>query len=204
MFIPTLTLLEPSEEQMCPHGDYPTEKGICCNRCSPGTVWPSAQCAGFNAQAETSSSTVTSILQSSCVYMWRPCLPGFKLVEKCNATGQRSTCTPCPAGQYTDQMNFFPNCLSCRRCKGTATWPSCSGQRGVRLWFALSTFSTSLQHRSMKWRYHHVKDRKTQCVTVRPVITSLTSTRKHTSVTDVHNVDRTRKRKRKHVSLNTW
>uniref|UniRef100_A0A8C2WKN1 Tumor necrosis factor receptor superfamily, member 1a n=1 Tax=Cyclopterus lumpus TaxID=8103 RepID=A0A8C2WKN1_CYCLU len=79
MFIPTLTLLEPSEEQTCPHGDYPTEKGICCNRCSPG----------------------------------------FKLVEKCNATGQRSTCAPCPAGQYTDQMNFFPNCLSCRRCKAS-------------------------------------------------------------------------------------
>ncbi|TNN51905.1 Tumor necrosis factor receptor superfamily member 1A [Liparis tanakae] len=80
MFIPTLTLSEPSEERTCPHGDYPTEEGICCNRCSPG----------------------------------------FKLVEKCNAPGQRSTCTPCPAGQYTDQMNFVHNCLSCRHCKGTA------------------------------------------------------------------------------------
>lgn len=36
MFIPALALLQPSEEQICPHGDYPTEKGICCNKCSPG------------------------------------------------------------------------------------------------------------------------------------------------------------------------
>ncbi|XP_039973523.1 tumor necrosis factor receptor superfamily member 1A isoform X2 [Xiphias gladius] len=77
MFIPALALLQPSEEQICPHGDYPTEKGICCNKCSPG----------------------------------------FKLVEKCHATGQRSICTPCPDGQFTDQMNFFPNCRRCTRCK---------------------------------------------------------------------------------------
>ncbi|XP_068426083.1 tumor necrosis factor receptor superfamily member 1A [Clinocottus analis] len=75
MSIPTLTL----EEQTCPHGDYPAEKGICCNRCPRG----------------------------------------FKLVEKCNATGQRSNCKPCPAGQYTDRMNYSPNCLSCRRCKAS-------------------------------------------------------------------------------------
>ncbi|XP_037640937.1 tumor necrosis factor receptor superfamily member 1A isoform X3 [Sebastes umbrosus] len=78
MFIPTLTSLLPSEEEKCPHGDYPAGKGICCNRCSPG----------------------------------------FKLVEKCNATGQRSNCTACPDEQYTDQMNFFPNCHRCKRCKG--------------------------------------------------------------------------------------
>ncbi|XP_032374647.1 tumor necrosis factor receptor superfamily member 1A isoform X2 [Etheostoma spectabile] len=36
MFSPTLTLLQPSEEQMCPHGDYLSEKGICCNKCAPG------------------------------------------------------------------------------------------------------------------------------------------------------------------------
>ncbi|KAF1388084.1 hypothetical protein PFLUV_G00086570 [Perca fluviatilis] len=36
MFIPTLTLLQPSEEKTCPHGDYLTEKGICCNKCPPG------------------------------------------------------------------------------------------------------------------------------------------------------------------------
>lgn len=47
------------------------------------------------------------------------CSPGFKLVEKCHAVLQRSNCTRCPPGQYTDQMNFFPNCLSCRSCKKT-------------------------------------------------------------------------------------
>ncbi|XP_070823489.1 tumor necrosis factor receptor superfamily member 1A [Chaetodon trifascialis] len=77
LVVPTLTLLEPSEEQTCPHGDYLSEEGVCCNKCSPG----------------------------------------FKLVEKCHAVGQRSNCTPCPAGQYTDQMNFSPNCRRCRRCK---------------------------------------------------------------------------------------
>lgn len=46
------------------------------------------------------------------------CNPGLKLVEMCNATGQRSKCAPCPTGQYTDQMNFYTNCHRCRRCKG--------------------------------------------------------------------------------------
>ncbi|KAG7475862.1 hypothetical protein JOB18_038667 [Solea senegalensis] len=45
------------------------------------------------------------------------CSPGFKLMEKCHATGQRSSCTPCPPGQFMDQMNFSPNCRRCRRCK---------------------------------------------------------------------------------------
>ncbi|XP_070768607.1 tumor necrosis factor receptor superfamily member 1A [Enoplosus armatus] len=77
MFIPTLTLLQPSEEQTCPYGAYSTENGHCCNKCPPG----------------------------------------FKLAEKCHATGRTSNCTVCPDGQYTDQMNFSPNCRSCRRCK---------------------------------------------------------------------------------------
>ncbi|XP_058504711.1 tumor necrosis factor receptor superfamily member 1A isoform X2 [Solea solea] len=45
------------------------------------------------------------------------CSPGFKLLEKCRATGHRSTCTPCPLGQFMDQINFSPNCRRCRRCK---------------------------------------------------------------------------------------
>uniref|UniRef100_A0A3Q3KGQ0 Tumor necrosis factor receptor superfamily, member 1A n=1 Tax=Monopterus albus TaxID=43700 RepID=A0A3Q3KGQ0_MONAL len=61
---------------VCPPGDYATEKGICCNKCSPG----------------------------------------FKLVEECHAAGQRSNCTPCPLGQYTDQMNYVFTCMSCKRC----------------------------------------------------------------------------------------
>ncbi|XP_070692066.1 tumor necrosis factor receptor superfamily member 1A [Pempheris klunzingeri] len=77
LFIPTMTLLQPSEEKTCPRGDYLTDEGICCNKC----------------------------------------FPGFKLVEKCHATGQRSNCSICPDGQYTDQMNSSPNCRSCRRCK---------------------------------------------------------------------------------------
>ncbi|XP_035861972.1 tumor necrosis factor receptor superfamily member 1A isoform X1 [Sander lucioperca] len=80
MFIPTLTLLQPSEEQKCPLGDYPTEKGICCNKCLA---------------------------------------PGFKLVEKCHAEGQRSNCTTCPDDQYMDEPNYSPNCRSCRRCKAS-------------------------------------------------------------------------------------
>uniref|UniRef100_UPI0037E877BD tumor necrosis factor receptor superfamily member 1A n=1 Tax=Semicossyphus pulcher TaxID=241346 RepID=UPI0037E877BD len=77
MFIPTLTMLQPSEEQKCPHGDYPAGNGVCCNKCSPG----------------------------------------FKLVEKCHASNERSNCTPCPESQFTDQMNYFPNCMSCKFCK---------------------------------------------------------------------------------------
>lgn len=44
------------------------------------------------------------------------CPPGFKLVEKCHARGQRSNCTHCGDGEYMDQMNFYPNCRRCKRC----------------------------------------------------------------------------------------
>ncbi|XP_044064978.1 tumor necrosis factor receptor superfamily member 1A isoform X2 [Siniperca chuatsi] len=72
MLIPTLALL-----QSCPHGDYLSEKGICCNKCSPG----------------------------------------FKLAEECHAAQQRSNCTLCPDGEYTDEMNYQINCRRCRRCR---------------------------------------------------------------------------------------
>uniref|UniRef100_G3P7A3 Tumor necrosis factor receptor superfamily, member 1a n=1 Tax=Gasterosteus aculeatus aculeatus TaxID=481459 RepID=G3P7A3_GASAC len=79
MSIPTLTLSEPPEE-LCPHGDYETDKGICCNKCSRGQ----------------------------------------KLLEDCNAKGQRSKCVTCPDKEYTDQENYSPNCNRCGTCKGTA------------------------------------------------------------------------------------
>ncbi|KAL6109300.1 tnfrsf1a [Pungitius sinensis] len=45
------------------------------------------------------------------------CPRGTKLVEKCNATGQRSKCESCPEKEYTDQENFHPNCHRCKTCK---------------------------------------------------------------------------------------
>lgn len=76
MFIPTLTLLQTSEEVTCEPGEYPNNEGICCNKCSPG----------------------------------------FKLVEMCQGVNQRSKCTQCPEGLFTDEMNFASNCRRCRKC----------------------------------------------------------------------------------------
>ncbi|XP_068179483.1 tumor necrosis factor receptor superfamily member 1A [Antennarius striatus] len=45
------------------------------------------------------------------------CNAGLKLVEECHGVNHRSTCAPCPSGQYTDQMNYSPNCRTCKRCK---------------------------------------------------------------------------------------
>ncbi|XP_068998597.1 tumor necrosis factor receptor superfamily member 1A [Embiotoca jacksoni] len=45
------------------------------------------------------------------------CHEGYKFVENCRGVGLRTNCTPCPDGQYTNQMNFSPNCRRCRRCK---------------------------------------------------------------------------------------
>ncbi|KAK2844740.1 hypothetical protein Q5P01_011399 [Channa striata] len=78
MWMPSLTSPQ-NTQKPCPHGDYPNDKGICCNKC----------------------------------------IPGFKLVEMCQAEGQRSNCTQCPDGQYSDQLNFNSNCFSCKRCKET-------------------------------------------------------------------------------------
>ncbi|XP_019724576.1 tumor necrosis factor receptor superfamily member 1A [Hippocampus comes] len=44
------------------------------------------------------------------------CPPGFKLVEKCLAEGMRSNCTPCPTGQFMEQMNYSPKCMQCKSC----------------------------------------------------------------------------------------
>ncbi|XP_026173315.1 tumor necrosis factor receptor superfamily member 1A isoform X2 [Mastacembelus armatus] len=45
------------------------------------------------------------------------CSPGFKLLEKCHAAGQRSKCTPCSKGQYTEEMNYAKTCRRCKQCK---------------------------------------------------------------------------------------
>lgn len=38
MFSPAVTLLQGIEEKECPIGDFLTEEGICCNKCSAGKV----------------------------------------------------------------------------------------------------------------------------------------------------------------------
>uniref|UniRef100_A0AAQ4QQA9 Tumor necrosis factor receptor superfamily, member 1a n=1 Tax=Gasterosteus aculeatus aculeatus TaxID=481459 RepID=A0AAQ4QQA9_GASAC len=72
MSIPTLTLSEPPEE-LCPHGDYETDKGICCNKCSRGQ----------------------------------------KLLEDCNAKGQRSKCGTAPQSVVLHQF------ISCQKTQNT-------------------------------------------------------------------------------------
>lgn len=69
-------------------------------------------------------SSFKSFLESfNCFYRWCSCFPGLKLVEDCHAPGQRSNCTSCPAGQYTDKINYSPNCRTCKRCKSRVTLP---------------------------------------------------------------------------------
>lgn len=43
VFVPTLTLLQSSEQQTCLDVEYRSENGICCNKCFPGNVWPNSQ-----------------------------------------------------------------------------------------------------------------------------------------------------------------
>ncbi|XP_019948622.1 tumor necrosis factor receptor superfamily member 1A [Paralichthys olivaceus] len=79
MIVPTLAISQPLVKPTCSPEEYSTDKGICCNKCSPG----------------------------------------YKLVEKCNAIGHRSKCAPCLPGQFMDQLNFYPNCKSCRICRAS-------------------------------------------------------------------------------------
>lgn len=138
--------------------------------------------------------------------------PGFKLVEQCHAAGHRSNCTICPEGQFMDKMNSSPNCRSCKKCRSIVTlsfvWISFTAlicQCCVRyrlVLFTFSLFSTFLQERMKCW-YQNVKDTKTLFVAVKTVITDLTSTQKHTSVSNVDNVE-LMKSKNNHVSLKIW
>uniref|UniRef100_A0A3Q2UEH4 Tumor necrosis factor receptor superfamily, member 1a n=1 Tax=Fundulus heteroclitus TaxID=8078 RepID=A0A3Q2UEH4_FUNHE len=55
------------------------------------------------------------------------CHAGYKLVEKCHAVGQRSNCTECSKGEFSDQMNSSPTCRRCRKCK--RKFSECSGKQ---------------------------------------------------------------------------
>ncbi|XP_012725794.2 tumor necrosis factor receptor superfamily member 1A [Fundulus heteroclitus] len=60
------------------------------------------------------------------------CHAGYKLVEKCHAVGQRSNCTECSKGEFSDQMNSSPTCRRCRKCKPKRNeyeFSECSGKQ---------------------------------------------------------------------------
>uniref|UniRef100_A0A8C9YJQ5 Tumor necrosis factor receptor superfamily, member 1a n=1 Tax=Sander lucioperca TaxID=283035 RepID=A0A8C9YJQ5_SANLU len=117
MFIPTLTLLQPSEEQKCPLGDYPTEKGICCNKCL----------AGFKlvekCHAEGQRSNCTTCPDDQ--YMDEPNYsPNCRSCRRCKASkheeevsscqSDKNTICKCEDGYY--KSNIDSETYECRRC----------------------------------------------------------------------------------------
>lgn len=154
-----VSTLQPSEVETCPEEDYPNSRGICCNKCFAGTVWPPAHhtwftCSLYITQADIRYSTVKSILQSlNCVLMWFLCFPGTKFVKECDSPGHRTTCEVCPNGEYTDQMNFSKNCRKCRTCKGRVTLSVFCITFLSLWWFASSlSFFTLLFCSIEEWR----------------------------------------------------
>uniref|UniRef100_A0A8C5I4J3 Uncharacterized protein n=1 Tax=Gouania willdenowi TaxID=441366 RepID=A0A8C5I4J3_GOUWI len=87
----TVTPLEESEKQSCPHDDYRTDEGTCCDKCSPG--FKLEEKCHFNGH------------RSKCV----PCPPGQYNSEKnyspkcrtCRRCKGNSTETPCARHQNT-------------------------------------------------------------------------------------------------------
>uniref|UniRef100_A0A8C9YT70 Tumor necrosis factor receptor superfamily, member 1a n=1 Tax=Sander lucioperca TaxID=283035 RepID=A0A8C9YT70_SANLU len=111
MFIPTLTLLQPSEEQKCPLGDYPTEKGICCNKCL----------AGFKlvekCHAEGQRSNCTTCPDDQ--YMDEPnyspnCRTSKHEEEVSSCQSDKNTICKCEDGYY--KSNIDSETYECRRC----------------------------------------------------------------------------------------
>uniref|UniRef100_H3BYQ5 Tumor necrosis factor receptor superfamily, member 1a n=1 Tax=Tetraodon nigroviridis TaxID=99883 RepID=H3BYQ5_TETNG len=45
------------------------------------------------------------------------CVPGYRLVQECTASGQRSTCMPCPSRQFQETINYSTTCRTCSICK---------------------------------------------------------------------------------------
>ncbi|XP_016429336.1 tumor necrosis factor receptor superfamily member 1B-like isoform X2 [Sinocyclocheilus rhinocerous] len=45
------------------------------------------------------------------------CKPGTHLVFECTSNSD-TICEPCQDGHYSENINHFPNCFSCRKCKG--------------------------------------------------------------------------------------
>lgn len=43
------------------------------------------------------------------------CKPGTRLGTRCTSV-QDTVCLPCPDGQYSEKMNHYPNCFSCKKC----------------------------------------------------------------------------------------
>ncbi|XP_028325600.1 tumor necrosis factor receptor superfamily member 1A isoform X2 [Gouania willdenowi] len=77
----TVTPLEESEKQSCPHDDYRTDEGTCCDKCSPG--FKLEEKCHFNGH------------RSKCV----PCPPGQYNSEK-NYSPKCRTCRRCKASNF--------------------------------------------------------------------------------------------------------
>lgn len=163
-------------------------------------------CTTHESQSLASLSSANSnLLSLNCIHMWLSCFPGFRLANVCYASNQRSNCTPCPPSQYIEQMNFSPNCRSCKVCRGRVRFTSVlliffsvfymTDKNSDNILFTFSPFSYFFQIKSMKYRCLNVKDTETLFVVVRTVITNPTLTQKLMSVANAQNVELMRKNK---------
>ncbi|KAM6936736.1 tumor necrosis factor receptor superfamily member 1A [Lycodopsis pacificus] len=121
MFIPTLTLSEPSEEQKCLPEDYLTEKGICCIKCSPGTKLVK-HCNTTGVRSDCSPCPEKQYSEERNYH------PNCHKCRQCRAARKEEMVTPCQkhkdtvcrclAGLYKSYIDSKTyECRSCSKCK---------------------------------------------------------------------------------------
>ncbi|XP_034553198.1 tumor necrosis factor receptor superfamily member 1A isoform X2 [Notolabrus celidotus] len=122
MFIPTLTLLQLSEEPKCPDGDYRAESGICCNKCSPGFKLVH-KCYASN---QRSNCTPCPESQYNAEMNYSPTCRSCRYCKKWNeievspCERHRNAVCGCKDGFYKSLINADTfQCLKCRQCKTT-------------------------------------------------------------------------------------
>lgn len=119
MFIPTLTLLQTSEEVTCEPGEYATEEGICCNKCSPGFKLEE-KCQGVNQRSKCKQCPVGQYAdEMNYAQNCRRCrrCKGKHDLEVSPCQRHQNTICRCEAGYYKfviDSETY--DCRTCKKC----------------------------------------------------------------------------------------
>ncbi|XP_028280280.1 tumor necrosis factor receptor superfamily member 1A [Parambassis ranga] len=120
MFSPAVTLLQDIEEKQCPIGDFLTEEGICCNKCSAGLkLVEKCHAAGHrsNCTACPDGEYTDQMNYSYNCRRCRRCRKSKHELEESACKRESNTVCKCEDGYYKSKIDSETyQCLKCKQC----------------------------------------------------------------------------------------
>ncbi|XP_061804109.1 tumor necrosis factor receptor superfamily member 1A [Nerophis lumbriciformis] len=117
VFTPTLALSPTLKDKTCPYGDYPTEAGICCNKCSPGFKLVHmclAEGMRSNCTPCPTDQYMDQMNYSPKCMRCKQCKESKQEVQESKCERHRDTICRCKDGYY--QFTIDSETTECRRC----------------------------------------------------------------------------------------